>query len=262
MFLAVARLTKSTYTLEIFANKLEGSTLVPYLIDTYLNSTTQLSTVDTNKIVFAVNATIPESSGRDRFKIVWKETASILPVSFTSIDATQKDKTVKVDWFVAQETNIKKYVVERSTDGTSFTSIGEVASKGNSVSQAYNLVDNAPARGVNYYRVRSIQIDGRASISKTVAIKTTADAANQRLTIFPNPIKGNQVNLQVSYLSRGEYSLVLYNTAGIQVFNKNIQHEGGALNSTVHLTKSLSPGIYYLNVSNKEETISEPVFID
>lgn len=54
-----------------------------------------------------------------------------LPLNFLGISAQrQSDGSRLISWDVAQELNVKNYIVERSTDGTSYTDAGAVVATG------------------------------------------------------------------------------------------------------------------------------------
>ncbi len=55
-----------------------------------------------------------------------------------------------MDWTVANESNIQKYLIERSSDAINFTKAGEVAAKGNSSTQSYDWLDKDPGQANNY----------------------------------------------------------------------------------------------------------------
>ena len=67
-----------------------------------------------------------------------------LPVVLVDfVVAPNADKTVNIKWSTQQETNSSQFVIERSTDGVSWLSIGTVAAKGYST-QASNYSFKEP----------------------------------------------------------------------------------------------------------------------
>jgi hypothetical protein len=108
----------------------------------------------------------------------------VLPIellSFTDIntDGGQNNLT----WVTASELNNSHFVIERSTDGTTFHSIGQV--KGNNKPSIYQFVDNQPF-ALTYYRLRQIDFDGTASLSNIVSVEQKGKGKG--LTIYPNPV--------------------------------------------------------------------------
>lgn len=258
LLINITRLTKPQYTLEVFTKDYANTSLTPYLEDSYLNTIEVLSIVDTNRIVFNVNTTIPASAAADRFRIVWREN-STLPVKFISVAATLKTKKVTIDWKVAQETGIKYYVVERSANGSNYTMIGEIAAKG-SLSSDYNWLDPNPADGNNYYRIKAVQPDGQFFYSETALVKT--ETAKAGMLVFPNPVINNKLSITLSTLAKGNYKVLLFNTNGAKVFESAINHNGGSGNYNIALQKELAKGFYYLQLINKDVSFSQSIILE
>ncbi|MEO5563298.1 MAG: hypothetical protein ABIR18_07685 [Chitinophagaceae bacterium] len=58
-----------------------------------------------------------------------------LPVSFVSISGEQLADGNRIKWKVAEESNLKEYEIERSTDGISYTATGTVPFQASNHSQ-------------------------------------------------------------------------------------------------------------------------------
>ena len=263
MFLNVAKLIKPQYTLQIFANQMQSSTLQPILIDNYLNTSQPLLLNDTNRIVFNVTAGVPASSAPNRFKIVFHD-LTILPVTFTSISATQKGKEIEVKWSVAEETSTKKYEVERSADGVSFSKQGEVTARGTNGSESYQWMDHRPLTGNNFFRIRSIDADGRYLLSRVVLVKFNGEvnAEPSGIKVYPNPVKNKQVNIQLVNLEKGEYTIQLLNTRGQLISQQVIIHSGGNASHLISLDNNLPAGIYYIKLLNKVSGFTQLIYIE
>ena len=170
---------------------------------------------------------------------------TVLPVTITTITASKKGSSVLVDWSVLNEVNVKKYVVEKSSDGINFTKVGEVAAI---KASNYNWLDVAPFSGNNYYRIKSIDNDGSIQISKSVVVKFTPDN-NQNITVVNNPSVNNKVQLLVENTDKGIYYMSLYNQLGQQVAKKEISHNGVTATYSIG-TNNLAKGVYQVVFNN------------
>jgi hypothetical protein len=75
--------------------------------------------------------------------------------------------------------------VERSQDAIHFAGIGNLAGHGTTVlPHNYTLTDREPFTGMNYYRLKQVDFDGRSSYSEIVAV--FINNADQVTTIY-NP---------------------------------------------------------------------------
>jgi hypothetical protein len=71
------------------------------------------------------------------------------------------NKYVILNWQTAQEINTSHFIIERSANGTDFSSIGKVSASGNnSITKDYLYTDTKPAKGTNYYRLKMVDADG------------------------------------------------------------------------------------------------------
>jgi len=96
---------------------------------------------------------------------------STAPVSLSSFTATAKNNKSYLYWTTASERNNDYMAIERSRDGKRFTEIGQVAGAGTTdVEQTYNFVDERPFDGINYYRLRQVDFDGKSEYHRIVSV--------------------------------------------------------------------------------------------
>jgi hypothetical protein len=173
---------------------------------------------------------------------------STLPVSFVDVKAIKKNEnTVLVSWTVAQETNINNYEVERSLNGIDFVKIGSQIALNNPSTHTYELIDAQPAMGVNYYRIRSVEVMGTGQLTKTVKI-AIANSKNQ-FTIYPNPVTNNTINVISNQSNFGKYFYQITDVLGKTII------EGAWLSSQgntkkINFLKGNANGVYLLKITN------------
>jgi uncharacterized delta-60 repeat protein len=108
-----------------------------------------------------------------------------LPVSLSNFNAFLQNRSVLLQWKTAGEKNLAKFVIERSADGIRFLPINNVAVTGiSTLSRDYSITDEQPLQGINFYRLKMIDADGKFTYSKIVAVKINLV---NKLVIFPNP---------------------------------------------------------------------------
>jgi len=89
-----------------------------------------------------------------------------LPLTLLQFTATKQSNTAALQWQTGQEQNTRDFVIERSSDGKTYTDIGTVAAAGTSnTKRYYYFTDNAPLEGNNYYRLRQRDLDGQSTYS-------------------------------------------------------------------------------------------------
>lgn len=112
--------------------------------------------------------------------------ASLLPVSLADFEGDLRAGTAHLRWRTLNETNNERFIIERSTDGRTFIPIGEVAGFGNSQHEIhYQFEDDAPLRGLNYYRLAQRDYSGAIERSEIIVLENQSPSSAFRL--YPNP---------------------------------------------------------------------------
>jgi Secretion system C-terminal sorting domain len=114
----------------------------------------------------------------------------ILDVKLGDFTATkQRDETVLLKWNTFSETDNSYFLIEHSGDGKNFKGIGKRLSNGNtSTGHNYDFIHAAPINGMNFYRLKMVDLNGKAEYSAIRKVVFAKD--NYTLSIFPNPAKG------------------------------------------------------------------------
>lgn len=173
-----------------------------------------------------------------------------LPVKLRSFDAYLKaDNKVDLKWTTASEINVSHFVVERSTDGINYSDAGLVFAYGNStVDKDYVLTDNLAntKSDIVYYRLRSVDIDGKSQYSEVRIIRINTKSENS-LTIltYPNPVTSE---LRITLPANWQNKKVVY-----ELFKANGQIAKRAENTNSSQTETmnvsqLAPGFYIVRV--------------
>jgi len=170
---------------------------------------------------------------------------NVLPIELKSFDLVIIEDQTKVIWTTASETNNDYFSIERSADGTSFDAIGEIKGAGNSnTSVSYEFTDAKPLVGINYYRIKQTDFDGKFSYTD---IKSVRHNTFGNLNITPRTTEGR---LQIT-TDAEDYSIDVYNVAGQQVKS----YPSLSLDQTISIDE-LTAGLYYIkvNVDGQVET--------
>ena len=165
--------------------------------------------------------------------------ASPLPVSFIGIVGNVINDAVNLRWDVADESNVKEYRVERSLDATTFRTVGTVQAQHRPI---YELADHNVKSSVIYYRVTSVDIDGRTKQSGIVKV-LNGTSYSGTLKAYPSPAQ-NQVTLQHSRL--GTAARVTLTTIDGRIL-RTIKPANGASNTMIDIS-SLNSGLYLVKL--------------
>jgi Secretion system C-terminal sorting domain len=246
------------YRFDIDPSVLGNTGLEAILKDNFLQTETTVSFTDVTSVPFNITST-PASYAADRFMIVFKQAPT---TNFTTISATRNtDKTVTVNWGIATERNVTNYTVEQSNDGINFTAIAQqTATANNGTNPTYSKQDAAASMANNWYRVKANNTNGTSkytAIAMVGAVNETIQIAASKMSIYPNPVIGGNVNLHLDNQAKGNYAVQITNAAGQIVSTENVQVEN---NSALRIIKlgTAATGNYQATIvdeSGKKTTI-------
>lgn len=178
------------------------------------------------------------------------------PVKFGAINASLSNGLAKISWDVISEINTANYFIEKSGDGKNFEAIGSLIATN---APKYSFVDNVPASGTNYFRIKAVDKDGTISFSNTVKLSNRKSDASVAVT--PNPIINGTVNLQLSNFTKSEYNVSLFDATGKITFSKKMTIESGSSAQTLQLPNTVSKGMYQLQITNGSIKINKAVVV-
>lgn len=168
----------------------------------------------------------------------------VLPVTFTQFIASSTTTNVLLSWKTAQESNNRGFTIERSPDGQHWTDLGFVAGAVNtSTISAYQYIDNLPLTGINFYRLRQEDLDGRITYSEVV---TATFRGKKFFTISNNP--GNGIYKIMIQPGVGATELSVTDVSGKII----LQEKSGIANPVIDISRQ-APGIYWLRVKKDNE---------
>lgn len=249
-----------SYEFQIAPINFDTSVAMCKLHDNFLNRDTVISLSDTSTIAFNVSAAIG-SDATDRFSIIFYP-ATIVPVNTIYASAFKQNNNVVIGWENTKETDVKLYTVEKSIDGAKFYTIHNSEAKNNAQKNMYSYYDMYPAETNNFYRIKTTKLSGSKLYSNILAINFESKTTNQ-LSVYPNPVKGKTIGLQLNNFIEGRYFVKLFNTLGQLVYSNTIQNTGSSSSISLQLNNSIAPGNYTIQLTEVNgKAISKNIVIE
>ena len=141
-----------------------------------------------------------------------------LDVSLINFNAKSADGTVKLEWATASETDNDYFDIQRSANARSWEAIGRAEGAGTLKSISYySSTDASPLEGTSYYRLKIVDLAGKADYSNITAVSIKIGSA---VSIYPNPAT---TSLTVSGMVNG--TVVIYNLSGQKVLQTRVTSE-------------------------------------
>ncbi len=164
--------------------------------------------------------------------------ANSIPIELQSLTAKPNGASNLVTWTTASEKNNVEFQIERSNNGTNFTSIGTVKGSGSTNSiRYYDFNDEGPL-SINYYRLRQIDLNGTSTVSKVVSVVREKGSS---VRFYPS-VTGGELTVEVP--NNAPISLSISDLTGRIVMTKMVT---GTEKIDV---SNLSNGTYFLTLTN------------
>ncbi|MBL0357219.1 MAG: T9SS type A sorting domain-containing protein [Chitinophagaceae bacterium] len=184
-----------------------------------------------------------------------------LPVSLEQFSGKYIGNKIALNWRIAANADVKKFVVERKTNGTLFSNIGSVNVLVNSSAAAtYQFLDGLPDPEKNYYRLKMVHYNNTVTYSNVILLgkKKLAD----EISIYPNPVH-TELTVEFKEQAGHSFKVVLMNMLNQAV--REIEHTnsiGGSL-LQIKRTGDMQTGLYILklmDLTTKEEVVQKIIF--
>jgi hypothetical protein len=164
-----------------------------------------------------------------------------LPVQLVDFTTQTQVESIRLLWRVVNELNIERYVVEKSYNAKEFFPLGTINAQ--SV-ENYELWDNNPKFGKNYYRLR-IEEAGKITYSNIVVAEW---GKGTTISVYPNPAS-EKIYLTMASFENTPVNLRLVNPLGQEIWGENVSV---AINENYRKEislASLAKGVYILEVT-------------
>ena len=220
-----------------------------FLEDRFTGIKTPINNSGVTEVDFTIN-TDNASKAENRFRVVFKNFLA-LPVKLLDFTANKERESnnIKLQWKVDNETDMAGYQIERSVNGINFTKIGyHVTYNSGSTVAIYNWADTKTLPGLNSYRLKMMDKDGKFTYSKIVAVKINAPEGN--IKVYPNPVTDGNIKIHFAGMPKGRYHINLINAAGQIVLENNMELENENTIKEIMIGNAFPSGTYQLDISN------------
>lgn len=180
--------------------------------------------------------------------------AAPLPVEWGGLEAKKSGYQALLTWTTYSEQNNALFEVERSADGIQFKTIGQIVPAGNSgVPNNYFFTDRLPLPGINYYRVRQTDFDGKFGFSEIISLKF--EYPHLPATVFPSILQPGETCHLRSDGGDGPVRMSIIGSSGAILHTTALQWQSGTA-SFLWPEHLRVPGIYFLRMDAGEQTRS------
>lgn len=159
-----------------------------------------------------------------------------VPVTLIGFSGVLKGGLASLAWKTGVETAFSRFALEKSVNGSAFSTLAVIAPKGSNSSYTYAQLQPEPRA---YYRLKMTEANGKFGYSDVVTLQQRMP---DKLTVYPNPASDY---ISVTLVQPG--SCQIYDANGRLILNSSVAKGLNSIN-----IGRLAPGIYFLQANGKK----------
>jgi hypothetical protein len=164
-----------------------------------------------------------------------------------------------LNWSVNCTSNQAKFEVQRSNNGISFSTIGNITASYTRCLQPFDFADNNPQAGINYYRIKITDVDGRVTYSTWVLLQSKEVAAGA-MALLPTLVNKPLAILYIDAAKPGPVQVNITDANGRTVQTVKEAVIAGQNQLTLNF-EQLQPGVYYISAYGNNQKWSTVRFV-
>jgi hypothetical protein len=175
-----------------------------------------------------------------------------LPILVNYLNGHKQAGKHLLDWKVTcVSTPRAAMTLERSSDGRNYSGIYTITADAVRCSQPFDYTDADPLNGMNYYRLKIVDADGKITYSTTVAL-LNASKGFDIISIAPNPVVNDNFKLNVTSANASKMDISIFDMQGRLVNRQSVSLIAGFNNLPVNVS-NLASGTYTIRGSVADE---------
>jgi Secretion system C-terminal sorting domain len=169
----------------------------------------------------------------------------VMPIKLISFIGSVENNQVVLHWVTASEEGFDHFEIERASHDLVFKKIAQVNGAGYNTEDEhpYSITDSNPVIGGNYYRLKSVDLDGSYEYSGVVV--GTLESSKS-VSVYPNPSTGDFVNVASNFELTENTQITIFTYEGIMVQQNQLTER----DSRIDFVNHLASGVYILKYTS------------
>ena len=174
----------------------------------------------------------------------------VLPIELTSFTGRLKAGQVFLNWTTATELNNDYMAVEHSANGYSYQELGRVKGAGTTNEiQSYQFEHSNPVQGVNYYRLKQVDFNGRIHYHPVIVVSFDLEVEEPR--VFPNPtVSALSIQFSENWINENVELALFDKTGRVLLQQKRVVNSSI---TTLHLD-DIPKGFYFIRLTAEHKS--------
>lgn len=187
---------------------------------------------------------------------------NLLPVTLISFEVQKiGESEALIRWTTSREINVSHFEIQRSINGSQWTTIGKVSTQnGNSIQKKdYSFTDREPRPGINYYRLRMVDTNETYAFTRIESLTFGEDIHQERVLVYPNPTASGKATILLPLPPSTAYRAEVSDATGRILYNTESIWTGG---STIIELQDLTKGWYLLRIVAGNRVWTEKIVVE
>jgi hypothetical protein len=148
------------------------------------------------------------------------------------------------------EENFSHFVLEHSVNGYFYDALEEIPGTGYNTEDVheYTYTHKQPLLGINYYRLKAVDLDGVVEYFGPVSERFSGDKA---VWIYPNPASGDRVSYLLNFTPNEGDRILIYNQLGSVLADEPARPDPGMVN----FNELLKAGTYIFKYQSANQVL-------
>jgi hypothetical protein len=179
-----------------------------------------------------------------------------LPVNLKTFKARSINlHKTEIFWTTEYEKNNLFFDIERSVDGVNYTSTGKVAGRNlNGTLTDYFFYDNNAIKGISYYRLKQVDVDGSFMYSHIEKVSNSGTVAF--MNIYPNPVATGVIKIDLLMNVPDKIEVLIFDMTG-----RLLLQEPYSNGRNISIDYHLPAGKYLVNIHGKDVSETKSLLI-
>lgn len=174
-----------------------------------------------------------------------------LPIKLIYFEGISEENHILLEWTSATEENFDFYTVQKSINGLEFEDLGKVEGLGGiDRKYEYRFVDEVPVPGINYYRLKAVDLDGTIEYHDIIGVNYEGEVIDG-FKMYPNP--SNDGFITIKSIDGMEKGIVeIYDNYGLMILREEIN----TLAKTIQVPQSVK-GTVIVRLRTNNSVVSQ-----
>jgi len=194
---------------------------------------------------------LPDVEAEEPIKIKFADASH--PVDLAYFAAVPRpDNKVVVKWSTQSEYKNDHFVVEKSENGSEFSTLAFVPSKDkNKLGSSYSVVDNTPGKGMIFYRLKQTCENGDESFIGLEKVNMSREAVNPLFIERVGPMAfDNSFNIGYYSDREGSIAVEIFDKSGNKIYKSYTEANLGYNTCRYISSETLADDEYTIRISN------------